>query len=208
MDEFEHHKGTTARVRLALEDLERQWRRLDAPIASHLRPGIEPTAVDSLAERHGLKVPLELKVLWNWHDGADGGERPWVEQVIGPGRYQFLSAAESLEAYADNRRIHPEPPDVGSDIYWHRSWLPFMRCDAYRLYVDCDRTTWNVDGCTPVRLVRWDWESYDADCAQDLTQAVQQWAWVLKEGYVTYSEGGGWVDRDDLPAWLVRTGLV
>jgi hypothetical protein len=81
-----------------------------------------------------------------------------------------------------------------------------MKHDAYRLYVDCDRVTWNIEG-SPIRLVRWDWEGFDIDCAQSLTQAVQLWAWVLEQGYVTYGPDG-WSAHADLPPWLVRTGLV
>jgi hypothetical protein len=62
---FDDQPGLVEADRRVLRKIEGEWRRLGAPIADLLRPGIAPEAVDDLFRPHGLSVPPELKVLWD-----------------------------------------------------------------------------------------------------------------------------------------------
>jgi hypothetical protein len=197
-----------------LELLRAEWERLGAPIARALAPGIPPAEVESLAEPCGLRVPAELKALWEWHNGVLATSSINADLSIGPGGFDFFSVQQSLKAYEQNRAIHAEPPvpDVGAeDMYWHESWLPFMAQGPQRLYVDCDRRVSGPPGALPIRLVAWEWEGHDVDIAPSLTKAVQTWTWLLSQNYYRVVSDGvrkGWdVDFQAVPMFL-RTGLA
>jgi hypothetical protein len=203
---------TATQLRGKLEALETAWTDLGAGIASQLRPGLSDAEMDEMAAPFGLAIPLELRVWWNWHDGADipaGGSRE--HRAIGPGVYEFLPLDEALKEYEANRRVNSSPgaPTL-PDMYWHRSWLPFMRQQAERLYIDCDRILF--DECSPVRLVTWEWEHYNVDRAISLTHAVSLWQWLLTSGYYRWEgsvRGGSWsFDYGSIPLFARWTGLT
>jgi hypothetical protein len=186
-----------------LEGLRAQWVRLGAPIERLLRPGLEEAEMDSMAAAHNLRLPPELRIWWNWHDGTADG--PDEERSIGPGSYVFLSLAEALEAYEQNRQIHHPEPDMG-DMFWHDSWLPFMNQQAQRLYVDCDRLS--QIGDSPIRLVSWEWEDFDVDRANSLGHAVSMWTWLLSSDFYRWN-GELWeCDFVAIPAFVRVTGMA
>jgi cell wall assembly regulator SMI1 len=159
---------------------------LQAPIATALRPGFSESHLDLVAERLGVALPHELRELWAWHDGADPDSR----SDIGPGGYQFLTTDEVVAAHAFNRSIHAESPapDLIPELFWHRTWIPFMRQDAQRLYIDAERTTQTWE--SPVRLVTWEWENFEVDRAPSLAAAVSMWTWLLESDHYRWDENG------------------
>jgi cell wall assembly regulator SMI1 len=199
---------TATKLRGELEQLEAAWNDLGAGIASRLRPGLSDAEMNEMAEPFGLSVPLELRVWWNWHDGADfHAEGIRQLRTIGPGGFEFLPLEEALREYEQNRRVPVEP--AMPDMYWHPSWLPFMRQDAQRLYIDCDRTLFGE--YSPVRLVTWEWENYDVDRATSLTHAVSLWQWLLTAGYYRWdpADRRHWIcDFGSIPLFARRTGLA
>src|SRR5437764_1031354 len=109
-----------------LDQLEAQWRRLQAPIADALRPGLTDRQLDDVSARLDLVLPGELRALWAWHDGAD----PSTLRDIGPGGYEFLTSDEVVAARQFNLQVHGEADADLPDMYWHRTWIPFMNQDA------------------------------------------------------------------------------
>lgn len=208
-------RETADALRRDLESLRRAWERLDAPIVDALAPGITPEEVESLAAPYGLSVPTELKVLWEWHNGVTSNPSSDDDLSIGPGGYDFFSVQTALRAYVQNRELHAEPPDEAprwSDMYWHRSWLPFMEQGPQRLYVDCDRGLAGRPGATPIRLVTWAWEAYNVDIASSLRQAVRTWVWLLDQDFYRIAGQGSrtlWdVDYLAIPLFLRTSGLA
>lgn len=177
--------ATAQALRQELTLLGEQWVRLGAPISDVLAPGISPVEVDALTEPLGLRVPVELKVLWEWHNGSQAEPRGADDYSIGHGGYEFLSVQDALQQYLGNRQsfAEPEEPDLLPQMFWHTSWLPFMMQQAQRLYVDCERTVTGHPGAAPVRLVSWEWEAFDVDVAQSVTAAVLTWTWLLEQNY-------------------------
>ena len=210
---FDKNAGLVAFERNLLGELETQWRRHGAPIVDLLRPGISPDEVDGLAAPHGLVVPPELKVLWNWHDGAVlPAHSPQTVRSVGPA-YEFLSAAECFEQYEFNRSVHAHSPapDEMPEMYWHKSWLPFMTADAQRLYVDCDRPL-TLSWWSPVRLVSWEWEAFDVDRAISVSHMVSAWVWLLAQDYYRWDIDADpvprWKTDNDFPLWMWQSGLA
>jgi cell wall assembly regulator SMI1 len=208
-------RATVRTLRLELESLRVEWQRLGAPIAGALAPGITPEEIDALAEPFGLRVPTELKALWEWHNGVQPTEGPDADLTIGPGGYYFFSDQQALKSYEQNRLIHAEPPApdlLAADMYWHASWLPFMEQGPQRLYVDCDRRVSAHPGAAPIRLVSWEWEAYDVDIASSLAEAVRTWTWLLSQDFYQVVDEGSrrrWdVDYMSVPLFLRGSGLV
>ena len=188
--------------------------RLGAPILDVLAPGISPDDVDALTEPYGLRVPVEVKTLWEWHNGILTDDPYRADYSIGPGSYDFLSVQGALAEYESNREHHGEPmePETAPEMYWHKSWLPFMVQQAERLYVDCDRTVFVAWGEAPVRLVGWAWESFDVDVAPSVKHAVSIWTWLLEQDYYRVEQADGqrtWqVDYMAIPEFLRVSGLA
>ena len=65
-----------------LETLERGWARQSAPVMEHLRPGLSPERIDDLTAPVGLRLPVEARIWWGWHDGVDVRLGPRTE--LGP----------------------------------------------------------------------------------------------------------------------------
>jgi hypothetical protein len=170
------------------------------------------TKITDLAARHGLEIPLELRVWWNWHDGAVPlSGAPTNLRRIGPGGYEFLPLTEALSAYEFNRRVHHGDLDsdgVPTTSRWEPAWLPFMTQGAERLYVDCDRVFFGE--FTPVRLVSWGWELPEVDRATSVTHAVTLWLWLLESGFYKWDNAiPGWdYDTAEIPDFVHWTGLV
>jgi cell wall assembly regulator SMI1 len=144
--------------------------------------------LDAVAAKLSVSLPLELRQLWAWHDGADPSSR----SDIGPGGYEFLTTQEVIAEHRSNREVHPKSwaEEMGApDMYWHASWIPFMTQGPQRLYVDADRGSWR----SPIRRVSWEWEDFDVDIAPSLAAAVSMWTWLLASDYY------GWDGRTGEP---------
>lgn len=185
------------------EGLKAEWARLEAPIEHLLRPGLAEDEMDEMAAAHNLRLPPELRIWWNWHNGAAEGSDQ--ERSIGPGGYVFLSLAETLKAYEENRQIHQPDPDM-VDTFWRDSWVPFMNQDAQRLYVDCERL--GEFGDSPIRLVSWEWDTFETDRAMSLGHAVSMWTWLLASDFYRW-DGQLWeCDYQAIPAFLRSSGMA
>jgi cell wall assembly regulator SMI1 len=173
-------------LRVVLDELNAEWERLNAPICVALRPGLSGQQLADLDDRLGVELPEELRELWSWHDGADPGSR----RDIGAGGYEFLTTDEVVAAYEANLQAHPRSPesDIIPEMYWHRSWVPFMTQGPQRLYVDAARAA--TSGLSPVRLVTWEWDGFDVDRAPSLRAAVSMWTWLLRSDYYRWDASG------------------
>ena len=132
-----------------LHELEKRWRRQQAPVLDCLRPGLSVGELDGLMAPVGLRLPAEAHVWWGWHDGADAGPGTLARdrQIGGPG-FQFLPLAEAIEQYERNRRIAeavadrmPESPADLADPWrwWDPGGFP-ITVSAAGAVVMCDTT--------------------------------------------------------------------
>ena len=217
MSWLQPHQGQTVeRLAGELRTLERHWERLDFPIHSALRPGIDPAAVDELAETHGVTVPIELTVLWSWHDGSEDTNHRG--NAIGPGMWEFLPAEKCFELMVTMRKtnVHlgltqSEDSDVAlEEPYWRRSWIPLMLANDRVLFADSAREDrW---GTAPLRWINREWEGCHVDAAGSLAQTVNLWNWVLGQDlYLPLRQMDGtvlWDMPTTLPGFVRDTGLA
>jgi hypothetical protein len=187
-------------LREALAGMEHEWRRLGAPIVPRLRPGLSDEQLDDLGRRFGWNLPLEVRVLWGWHDGTDQIDHPW-KQSIGPGAFSFLSAEDALQETEQQRKWAPdEPPEEPG---WRRRWLLIMNEGPQRLYVDTDVPDAGPESWHPLGYVPHDWAHAYIQVARSLTQAASLWWWILQNDYYAVDSEGFFVQTDKLkPLWM------
>lgn len=85
------------------EQLKQRWILQGAPLVEHLRAGLGVTEIDALTSPLGLRIPIEARRWWGWHDGAGGGTDPLLGK-LGPGR-EFLSLSQAVDEYEQRRRM-------------------------------------------------------------------------------------------------------
>jgi hypothetical protein len=188
-----------------LDGVERQWRRLGAPIVDGLRPGLPLDKADAIAAASGWELPLELRVLWNWHDGAEATR----QRSIGPGGFEFLSLTEALAETKAQREAAPDSPDQWPAV-WRSYWLIVMTQGPQRLYADC-RTSEPFHSPRTVRIgmVPWEWEDADRARAGSLLEAVSLWRWLLEEDYYAVAPHGDLFPTEKhRPIWLRINALA
>jgi hypothetical protein len=127
--------GNTLSIDL-LEAVRDRWQQDGAPTADALRPGLTDAEMDDLTAPLDLRLPLEARTLWGWHDGAELGLNVrWIGRGWEP---LPLSRAVSLTQEYRDLLWGLEGDDLGPAI-WPESFLVMTRPDQPNvLAVDCD----------------------------------------------------------------------
>lgn len=92
-------------IELLLE-LEARWRSQGAPIADHLRPGLNDREIDEATRPLGLRLPTEARIWWGWHDGASlrPNTTSDTSRLLGPGR-EYLPLLDAVALYEQELEI-------------------------------------------------------------------------------------------------------
>lgn len=194
------------RLRSLLEDLEGHWRRVGAPIADRLAPGLSAREVQQTVQALQLRLPDEAVVWYGWHNGiqpqpsGNGSER-----LLGPGR-ELLSLQQAVDRYHWLRDVARQVGDGAAEWWWPTTWFPIVRTSGRRvLAVDCaigERRP------TPVRAVDWEDEDFHQPRVPSLADAVAVWVELLERGFWLYrpelGDGGLWDQSDEVPDLRLR----
>jgi cell wall assembly regulator SMI1 len=179
-----------------LEALAARWREQGAPIAGDLRPGLDDTALDAATAPLELRLPIEARVLWGWHDGT---ETSLTSHAIGLDLI-FLSLDNAVKRYRK---------EVAAG--WQVSWFPVaVRGDGAVMACDC-----STPGAAPapIHYVHWDKSGSGSrvPVAPSLGTVATWWIEAIDSGAWHYNpQRERWVsDPGRLPdPSLERTGLV
>ncbi|WP_432193234.1 hypothetical protein [Streptomyces sp. bgisy027] len=134
--EREHEQGPPADPALTVREVADAWCRITRLLRRHapdsyaaLRPGASPGAVAAVEGELGIRIPVELSVLWlltAGDDGVDGsgclpGNRALMtlDAVVGVHRRQMDSQARHEAAYADR-------PEYEPSTVWKAAWIPVV----------------------------------------------------------------------------------
>jgi hypothetical protein len=175
-----------------LENLEEGWVRHRAPLVEHLRPGLSPERIDEITAPLGLRLPVEARIWWTWHDGVDVRLGPRAE--LGPGLpFLPLEAATGL-----CRQLREQAVEVWgerADYWWRPSWFPITeRLGAIR----CDCA---VEEGAPTPIFWADSHDHDANGLTNpkleaLGSLVGWWVEALVSGAWRYDHDNDRWDRD------------
>jgi cell wall assembly regulator SMI1 len=189
-----------------LTELEHQWSLQGAPLLEHLRTGLSGQEMDALVAPLDLRLPLEARIWWGWHDGATTNGRPSVRRTVGAG-LEYLPLAEAVEQYRACREASQEVAGTAGqprplsepEYWWAPQWFP-ISLTGYGGVVACDCSVGNARP-TPIRMIWWAGrESFAEPVTQSFGQMVSWWIDALKTGVWRYEAG-----RD---AWQVNHDLL
>ncbi len=179
-----------------LERLREGWLRQRAPLVGHLRPGLSPEQIDELTSALGLRLPVEARTWWGWHDGVD--VRLGSQTELGPG-LPFLPLENAVDMCRLFRKQAVQVWGEQAETWWRRSWFPITE-----LYgaIRCDCAV--AEGA-PTPIYHAESHDYDADGltrpkADSFGTMVAWWAEAL--------ESGAWQYKPDVSRWERQTELL
>jgi hypothetical protein len=182
-----------------LEQLHDRWRRLDAPIINHLKPGLSDARMDALTEPLGLSLPSEARVWWAWHDGVDAGAvAVQGERLIGPG-WPFIPLAEAVAECQRCRQLSDEMLRITAGrepLWWSPAWFPLtVEQPLADLVIDCGVGEYEP---TPVRRITPpEGQAMPEPSVPSLGALVQRWIEAIDRGVWTRKPGVGWWPQPD-----------
>jgi len=198
-----------------LETLHALWAEQGAPIADRLRPGLPDEAIDGLTEPLAVRLPVEARTWWGWHDGTKADEDNGYTGELGP-EFGFLTLAQAVREYRTMRAMfedlwHGDTAETydDPDYWWRPSWFPITN---RRGLVRCD-TAVPLEAPCPIY---WAY-SHDHD-AEGLShprtasfgEMVSWWIEALQDGAWEYNRHENrWIHRAErVEAGRLRSGLV
>jgi cell wall assembly regulator SMI1 len=198
--------------RTVLARLGHAWDAAGAPVGHLARPGLAGAEIDDLLLPLGLRLPIEARMWWEWHDGTDLDESVTSIEghLLGP-VHRLLSLRDAVNAYNSACELADEAASLSGmapQEWWDRSWLPVVSTLHDSLFaVDCSVPLGHV---TPVRVV----EPADEDRlimrAPSMTEVVSSWADAIASGGWAYDrdEKRWTIDESRLDPRSLRSGLL
>jgi len=136
-----------------MADYEQQLRAQGVPVDDWRMPGATDEEMDRALAPLGLKLPIEGRIWWGWHNGARAEGR---ERLYGP-RHNCLSLDGAVAQYRQSRGIaervaddEREAPLNDPDHAWRPAWLP-IEGPGQPIVIDCGVAAYQP---TPVRFFK------------------------------------------------------
>jgi hypothetical protein len=182
-----------------MADYEQQLRAQGVPVDDWRLPSATDAEMDSALAPLGLKLPIEGRIWWGWHNGAHpDGQR----KLFGPWQ-DCLSLEQAVEEYRQSKASaarlaagESESPLSDAGYWWRPTWFP-LDGSGQPIVIDCGVAD---DQPTPVRMIDWqNVEGFFKPRASSLGQRVAWWIAAL--------EDGAWRWRPDRQTWEIREEL-
>ncbi|MEK6273699.1 MAG: SMI1/KNR4 family protein [Actinomycetota bacterium] len=178
-----------------LEELKTGWARQRAPVVDHLRPGLSPERIDELTAPLGLRLPVEARTWWEWHDGVD--VTLGIHSELGPS-VPFLPLGNAAELCRLLREQAGKTWGDQADHWWRPGWFPITERSRG------DQMGLRVEEGAPTPIFWADSHDYDADGlanpkVDSFGTMVTWWIEALDSGAWRYDAGAGrWERRSEL----------
>lgn len=135
-----------------LEALERRWHEQDVPLATRLQPGLSEAEIDAATAPLDLRLPIEARRWWGWHDGVPTSAVRTARDraIVGPG-IEFVPLQESVQQCIRRRERSAraaERPGAVAELLWAPHWFPITHTSGP---VVCDCSVAEGDP-TPILL--------------------------------------------------------
>jgi hypothetical protein len=110
-----------------LDRLEKHWQAVNAPVIELARPGLTTEEIDERTAPLGLRLPVEARYWFAWHDGVEPALADQAQ--MGPSFY-LPSLEYQILSYLDERQFAVEAFQEGwaetPDQLWEPSWFPIF----------------------------------------------------------------------------------
>ena len=127
------------RLPAELQRLERALVRHDAPVVERLQPPVGASAIANAEQEIGFTLAGDIRILFDWHDGNQMGDRPGAESIGSTG-FSFISlevAVAFRQKELDETRGEYQNREEVTDR-WHDRWFPVMGGGPfYAVWVSC-----------------------------------------------------------------------
>jgi hypothetical protein len=185
-----------------LSAYEERLRSQGLPVDEWARPGLKLDAMEEMLAPLGLRLPVEGRSWWQWHDGTT---HPGQERLFGPWK-EYLSLEKAVAVYHQFRSIADETagawPQNDRDFLWSPTWFP-MKGPQLPIVIDCSVPEGQP---TPIRFI--DWQNVDGffkPRAESFGQMVSWWIEAIDCGAWRWNpECNQWDIHDDLLEWALR----
>lgn len=175
-----------------LEALHERWVRAGMEgLLAHLEPGLPDAQIDELTAPLGLRLPVELRMWFAWHNG--GARYPWT---LSNALWSLEDAVEETQFFRDVARSVREDPDVPEVGEWQSTWFAFTGLDGGALVVDAAEQ----GTVSPVLS----WKHGVVDRVPSVGRAAQIMIEAYDSDYVVSAEDGFDVDEAHWPQHLPR----
>lgn len=186
----------------ALDAYEAELRRIGAPVASHLAPGISETAIRELEQRFGVELPDTVRAIWRWHNGvsaAKGARGTDARRMLVP--YRAFGDLEWSLSFADDFVRQVAAGNPASEYAGRR--LVSLLIGNVGVVIDV------TPGVEPLTYINdpmsWSLSDYPAST---ITERVDRWARAVRyEAWRIGAQGEWIVDLDRYPAAEQRNTL-
>jgi hypothetical protein len=193
--------------RLSIERLTRLEELLTgqgAVVVERFRPPASPEAIAALEDYLGMPLPVELRTLYEWHDGTGEG-RPDEHAACGQiGDFTFHTTAEAV-GYTQECR--DDAVDLDSDdpgYWWGQSWLAIG--NVGKIACDCSSPR---DALVPILNVDYHHVEVPGTVAgRSIGEMVDWWIEALECGALRYDTGRDVWQRDEALIPPEREALV
>jgi hypothetical protein len=195
--------------------LESRWRGQGWPGLERRRRGLREKEIDAATSPLGLRLPLEARRWWGWHDGLSvAPDMPRKDHELGGPGFVYLTLADAVDVYTRMRGIAKElaatsgPDTIEADGLWHPMWFPVTEA-SHGGIVACDCTDPTAMR-TPIRAVHWKNVVLGKIRARSFGEMVTWWIEAIDSGAWRYdAEVAAWrYDWERLEPERELTGLV
>ena len=198
--------------RNVLARLDHAWETAGAPVGYLARPGLSGAEIDALVLPLGLRLPVEARLWWEWHDGTDrDASVTSIEgNLLGP-VLRLLRLDDAVNAYRSACQLANDAAGESgmAPQQWREgSWFPVVSTLHDSLFaVDCSVPAGQVSA---VRVVEAADEHRSVVRSSSLTEVVSFWVDAIETGGWAYDQQGAcWtIDESRLDPELVRSRLV
>lgn len=175
------------------------WRRVHAPIATVVRPGLNESEIDRLAAPLGLTLPIEARVWWRELDIRVPDREAGEDDVMTGSYWCFLRLEDAVRDALRQREMAAQlaasPGWPLGERTWVDSWSPICWIDHGRLLIDCADPTMPM---SPVRYIQWVALPEGPPATQSIGELVSWWV-------EAFDTGGYYFDETMDPPMLWRT---
>lgn len=158
------------------------------PVDEWRTRGLTSEEMDAALAPLGLRLPIEGRAWWSWHDGARPAGR---EKLFGPAQ-NCLSLDAAVAQYRQSRFIAESiaekelPPLDDPDTAWHPAWFP-IKGPGLPVVIDCSVEEGEP---TPVRFIDWqNVDGFDKPKAYSFGQMISWWIEALESGLGNGTQG-------------------
>ncbi len=129
---------------ILLGELLQILQNLERPVVQLLRPGLSASTIDSLPEDLPIKLPDEIKQLYEWRNGVTEISKRRIEELCLFPNFYFPSLELALDEFRGWEELFKVNPP---ECLWRMEWFPIFMDVGGRYYaIHCDSQSAHCGG--------------------------------------------------------------